>query len=217
MTKLIVALFFLGLNGYVYWYMGNEEVIPPRVAFEEFPNQIDDWKCGTRDVLDDAILNNLKLTDYVSCNFTHDEPQEVPVHLYIGYHERQTRDRNTGEVAAIHPPEHCLPGSGWDVIDSKVVPVDLAIPGEAKRFVIAKGTQRALVYFWYQSNGRVVARNHHKIFWMFLDRTTRHRTDGSLVRFTILIPLDGGEAAAEASFQDFAKQVAPLLPKYIPN
>ncbi len=69
MTKLLVALFFLGLNGYVYWFMGSEEVTPPRHAFAEFPNQLGDWKCAQRDVLDDEILNNLKLTDYVSCNF----------------------------------------------------------------------------------------------------------------------------------------------------
>jgi EpsI family protein len=216
MTKLLVALLFLGLNGYVYWYMGNEEVIPPRTEFAEFPNVLGEWTCGERDVLDQAILDNLKLTDYVSCNY-YDGAGTSPVHLYIGYHERQTRDRNTGEVAAIHPPEHCLPGSGWDVIDSRVVPLDLAIPGEAKRFVIAKGTQRALVYFWYQSNGRVVARNHHKIFWMFLDRTMRARTDGSLVRFTVPIQIDQDEQAAEASFKALAAEVSPLLPAYIPN
>lgn len=216
MLKLAVALFFLGLNGYVYWYMGNEEVIPPRTHFSEFPDVLGDWKCENRDVLDEAVLNNLKLTDYVACNYYNDA-ENAAVHLYVGYHERQTRDRNTGEVAAIHPPEHCLPGSGWDVIDAKVVPLDFGIPGEAKRFVIAKGRQRALVYFWYQSNGRVVARNHHKIFWMFLDRTLHARTDGSLVRFTVPIRFDESEEAAEASFKELAARVAPLLPDYIPN
>jgi len=216
MTKLIVALLFLGLNGYVYWYMGNEEVTPPRSAFAAFPDDLGDWKCDQRDVLDKAILDNLKLTDYVACNYVN-EAEHAAVHLYISYHERQTRDRNTGEVAAIHPPEHCLPGSGWDVIDSRVIPLDFAIPGEAKRFVIAKGRQRALVYFWYQSNGRVVARNHHKIFWMFLDRTLRARTDGSLVRFTVPILPDQSEVAAEANFKALATRVAPLLPDYIPN
>ena len=49
---------------------------------------------------------------------------------------------------AMHSPKNCLPGSGWDVIDAKVVPLHFGIPGEAKRFVIAKGRQRALVYFW---------------------------------------------------------------------
>lgn len=216
MIKLIVALFFLGLNGYVYWYMGNEEVIPARTSFDEFPDALGQWQCGKRDVLDQEILDNLKLTDYISCNYV-DEQAHTGVHLYVSYHERQTRDRNTGEVAAIHPPEHCLPGSGWDVIDSKVVPIDFAIPGEAKRFVIAKGTQRALVYFWYQSNGRVVARNHHKIFWMFLDRTMRARTDGSLVRFTVPIQFDQTEEEAEANFKALAAQVAPRLPDFIPN
>ena len=42
MTKLIVALFFLGLNGYVYWYMGNDEVTPARTAFAEFPSDLGD-------------------------------------------------------------------------------------------------------------------------------------------------------------------------------
>ena len=216
MIKLIVALFFLGLNGYVYWYMGSDEVTPARTAFAEFPDDLGDWKCDQRDVLDPEIVNNLKLTDYVACNYIN-ELAHAGVHLYISYHERQTRDRNTGEVAAIHPPEHCLPGSGWDVVDSKVVPIDFAIPGEAKRFVIAKGTQRALVYFWYQSNGRVVARSHHKIFWMFLDRMRRSRTDGSLVRFTVPIQFGQREDAADASFKEFAARVSPLLPPFIPN
>ncbi|MEZ4333564.1 MAG: EpsI family protein [Myxococcota bacterium] len=216
MTKLAVALLFLGLNGYVYWYMGSGEVIPPRAPFSKFPDTIGDWQCEEREALDPAVIDNLKLADYVSCSYA--SPSEpLPVHLYVSYHERQTRDRNTGEVGAIHPPEHCLPGSGWDVIDAKVIPIDLAIPGEAKRFVIAKGSHRAVVYFWYQSNGRVFARNYQKILWMFLDRTTRQRSDGSLVRFTIPIPLDGGEEAADTSFQDFAARVAPLLPDYVPN
>lgn len=216
MIKLLVALLFLGLNGYVYWYMGNQEVLPPRVEFSEFPNELDGWQCAKRDVLPREVLDNLKLTDYVSCNFSRADVA-VPVHLYVGYHQRQTRDPNTGEVSAIHPPEHCLPGSGWDVVDARVVPIDLGVPGEAKRFVIAKGSQRALVYFWYQSNGRVVARSHHKILWMFLDRTLKHRTDGSLVRFTIPIPLDGGEEAAQASFEKFAALVAPKLSEFVPD
>ena len=215
MTKLLAALIFLGLNGYVYWQLGSAEVIPPRERFEGFPNELDGWRCGQRQTLDEKTQATLQVTDYIACNYYNEEIERA-VDLYIGYHERQTRDRDSGGTSAIHPPEHCLPGSGWDVIDSQVVPIDVGPGGEAKRFVIAKGNQRALVYFWYHSRGRVIARSHHKILWMFLDRARTGRTDGSLVRFTVPI-LFGDTEAAEQTFQAFADTVTPMIDAYVPN
>ncbi len=215
MKKIAAAVLFLALNAYVYWYLGSAEVIPERSQFKTFPNEIANWDCGRREVLDDEVIDNLQVTDYISCNFYAPEHPNG-VHLYVGYHERQTRDRQTGKAAAIHPPEHCLPGAGWNVIDSSIVPMRAGVEGEAKRFVIAKGNSRALVYFWYHSRGRVIARSHEKILYMFLDRAQHGRTDGSLVRFTIPIAFEDEEAADETFFE-FASQVTPLLPDYVPN
>lgn len=215
MTKLAVAFLFLALNSYVYFYMARDEVIPDRAHFEEFPDQLDGWRCTNRESLEDGIIRRLSVTDYLSCAFVN-ESRERAVHLYVGYHERQTRDGATGASTAIHPPEHCLPGSGWDVIDSKIVPIENVAGGEAKRFVIAKGNQRSLVYFWYRARGRSIARSHEKILYMFMDRARTGRTDGSLVRFTVPI-VRGDVAAAEATFREFARTVTPLLPDYVPN
>ena len=215
MIKFLAAFIVLGLNAYVYWQMGSEEVIPPRITFSEFPDQLGDWRCNQRETMDDAVIGALVVTDYISCAYINPAKDNY-THLYIGYHERQTRDRESGRATAIHPPEHCLPGSGWDVIDSRIVPIDVGPAGEAKRFVIAKGNERALVYFWYHSRGRVLARNYQKIMWMFLDRALHGRTDGSLVRFTI--PIRNGDIdAAETSFQELASAVTPLLQEYVPN
>ncbi|MEE8579996.1 MAG: exosortase C-terminal domain/associated protein EpsI, partial [Myxococcota bacterium] len=124
---------------------------------------------------------------------------------------------------SIHPPEHCLPGAGWDVIDARVINLD--VPGlpvkpnahkEAKRFVIAKGDQRRLVYFWYQSRGRTIARNQEVILYRFWDRATRHRTDGALVRLTVPI-FHQDEADAEATLLEFVTGFAPLLSPYTPS
>ncbi len=215
-SKMVAAaILILALNGYVYWYLGSEEVIPAREHFATFPNEFGAWQCARRETLDGKTLKNLQVTDYISCNYF--KPRTTTAaHLYIGYHERQTRDRDSGAATAIHPPEHCLPGSGWDVIDAKVVPIDVGPGGEAKRFVIAKGNQRALVYFWYHSRGRVIARSYEKILWMFLDRARYGRTDGSLVRFTVPIEF-GDEEAAEATFQEFAHLVTPELGEFVPN
>jgi EpsI family protein len=215
MTKFLVAFLILGLNGYVYWFVGSDEVVPPRSEFASFPDEFGDWRCYQRDTLDDAIINNLKVTDYLSCGF-YDIDADKAIHLYIGYHERQTRDRRTGTTSVIHPPEHCLPGSGWDVIDSRIVPIELGSGGEAKRFVIAKGNLRSLVYFWYHSRGHVLARSHEKILWMFLDSARRGRTDGSLVRFTIPI-VRGDIDAAEANFQDLVEAIGPIVSEYVPD
>jgi len=221
MSKIVTALLFLGLNAYVYWQLGSVEVIPPRTTFESFPDQVADWHCSQREAISDATYQALLVTDYLACNFVRDD-KSASAHLYIGYHEKQTRDRQSGRTSSIHPPEHCLPGSGWDVIDARVVPTDFlgdgpnGSVGEAKRFVIAKGNQRALVYFWYQSRGRVIARNHEKIFYMFFDRARKGRTDGSLVRFTTPI-LFGDEDKAEQTFREFARATTPILGDFVPN
>jgi len=219
MVKFLAAFVILSLNTYVYWYLGSEEVIPQRSQFAEFPDRLGDWRCTNREIMDEAILKNLTVTDYISCSFVNSKIGDY-THLYIGYHERQTRDRESGRASVIHPPEHCLPGSGWDVIDSQIVPIEIGGggggSGEAKRFLIAKGNERALVYFWYHSRGHVIARSHEKIIWMFLDRARHGRTDGSLVRFTV--PVRHGDIeAAEANFQEFASAVTPLLDDYVPN
>lgn len=215
MMKFAAALVILGLNSYVYWYLASDEVIPQRLEFSSLSNQIEDWRCAQREIMDDKVLQNLMVTDYISCNF-YNAKQKQAAHLYIGYHERQTRDRSTGRATAIHPPEHCLPGSGWDVINSSIVPVDVGPVGEAKRFVIAKGNQRALVYFWYHSRGRVIARGHEKILYLFLDRARYGRTDGSLVRFTVPI-MNGDIERAEETFRVFSGSIAPVLATHLPG
>jgi EpsI family protein len=215
MMKLLAALAILGTNLYAFYYLGSDEVIPPRSLFSTFPDQLDDWQCARRETLEKSVVNNLGVTDYISCAFYGKQPREA-AHLYVGYHERQTRDRESGKAQAIHPPEHCLPGSGWDIIDSSIVPLRIGAGGEAKRFIIAKGNNRSLVYFWYHSRGRILARSHEKILYMFLDRATKGRSDGSLVRFTVPI-YNGDVEQAEAVFHRFADRVTPLLPAYVPD
>ncbi len=83
--------------------------------------------------------------------------------------------------------------------------------------VIAKGNVRRLVYYWYQSRGRVIAQDWQKIIYVGWDRATRGRTDGSLVRFTVLVTKDGGVAGAEAIFREIAPPVLSRLRAYVPE
>lgn len=213
-TKLIVALLFVGLNLYVYQFFAQGEVFPERDAFAGFPLEVGEWNCAAIQEMDDETLSKLDVTDYLLCDFS-DESQSRFANVYVGYHASQTRDTG-GDDNIIHPPEHCLPGSGWDIIENEVVPLELGLGGEARRLVIAKGNLRNLVYFWYQSRGRAIARNHEKVLYLFLDRIVSGRTDGSLVRFTIPI-IHGDKETAEQSFESIAQLLTPMLPSYVPN
>ncbi len=219
--KLLVALTFLALNFYVYHFLAQAAEIPARDAFESFPMAFGDWRCDEKEVITADILENLGATDYLVCSFYRgSEPQEV-IGLYVGYHEAQVREEGGGgDETSIHPPAHCLPGSGWDIIDSRTVPLGLPeLPQErptVKRLIVAKGEARQLVYYWYQSRGRVIADDWQKILYVGWDRATRSRTDGSLVRFTVLMRR-GDEEAAEAAFLDLAPRVLAVLSRYVPE
>ncbi len=106
-----------------------------------------------------------------------------------------------------------------DIIDNQTV--NLEVPGlptssgQAKRLIVAKGEARQLVYYWYQSRGRVISEDWQKILYVGWDRATRGRTDGSLVRF--MVPIVRGDVdRAEREFASIAKLVVQELPAYVP-
>ncbi len=219
MIKFLVAAGFLAMNFYAYHFFATEEVRPSRAPFLVFPAEIDGWKCPEFQTMDEKTEKNLGVTDYLLCNYENRERQAYG-NVYIGYHASQVRKEGGGSGEnSIHPPKHCLPGSGWDIIEADTRPLDLpGFPPNAKvnRFVIAKGEMRSLVYYWYQSRGQVIAEDWEKIVRMFWDRATRRRTDGSLVRFTVPI-LRGEVEEAEANFRSLASGVVPKLADYVPE
>jgi EpsI family protein len=218
--KTLVAVAFVVLNFYTYNYMASDAVYPERQSFDAFPLELGEWSCYESQEITDEVQENLGVTDYLLCRFR--RPQDrVGVDAYVGYHASQVREEGGGAGEnSIHPPAHCLPGSGWDIIGNQTVP--LSAPGlphidaNVKRILVAKGNARQLVYYWYHSRGRVISEDWQKIIYVGLDRAFRSRTDGSLVRFTIPI-LGDDEAAAEAAFQDLAPRILKLLPDYVPE
>jgi EpsI family protein len=220
-NKLAAALGFLALNFYTYHYFATQEVKPPRESLAQFPDELESgWFCPEHIPMGEKVEVNLGVTDYLLCDFRNRDTGEL-ANVYVGYHASQVREEGGGSGEnSIHPPAHCLPGSGWDIIRNDNVPLDL--PGmpqhdrTVKRLVIAKDAARQLVYYWYQSRGRVESQDWMKILSVGWDRATKHRTDGALVRFTV--PLEANhESEAEATFRSLAPLVVRRLPDYVPQ
>lgn len=141
------------------------------------------------------------------------ENQPVPVSLFIGYFPSQ----RTGQT--IHSPKNCLPGAGWVFESSSTVNLTDAV-GKSHRvgeYIISNGDARQFVLYWYQAHGRSVASEYMAKIYMVADAIRLNRTDGALVR--VITPMVPGEdtAAARERAEAFTRQLAPLLPRFIPD
>jgi EpsI family protein len=120
--------------------------------------------------------------------------------LYVGYYDRQTQGKT------IHSPKNCLPGAGWEALQS--APVEIQTPNgvvTVNRYLLQKGREQALVLYWYQGRGRVEA-NEYRVKWNLLrDAALRRRSDEALVR--IVVPVS---ATPDAAF-DVARRVAEVI------
>src|SRR5581483_8128697 len=100
--------------------------------------------------LDAATRRELAADAYVTRTYT--AAGAPPVGLYVAYYAQQRPN------VSIHSPLHCLPGTGWEPLD--VSTVDLTATGApvaARRMLVRKNLDRAVVYYWYVIHGRVVA------------------------------------------------------------
>ncbi len=228
------AIVFLLANFALFRFVGEAEAYPQRRTLAEFPTQVGEWSCPRRIFMEEDTLRISDVDDYLLCNYERPRhgggeegsaraPALEVVNLYLGYHARQMRAGGTGrgdDEGAIHPPKHCLPGSGWDIVEAgEVEVVAEGLPGgraSVNRFIIAKGNDRQVVYYWYHSRGRVIASDWQKIVYLAIDRVWKQRTDGSLVRFTA--PVFGGDNdAADASVRAAMAAIVPRLPDFLPE
>jgi EpsI family protein len=192
-----------------------------RATLASLPCKVDRWTCGGDTPLDDKTLAVLGVDDYINRTYrvlppqagSHETESREAVGLYIGYYASQRQ----GE--AIHSPQNCLPGSGWQPVSAARTTLDTgsgAIP--INRYVVQRGLDRQVVLYWYQGRGRVVANEYVNKFWLMLDQGRLHRSNGALVR--LVVPVTGTDAAAlasaSASADQFARAMYPRLSPYLP-
>jgi EpsI family protein len=206
----MAALLLLGGAIINYWAVAGEARMPRR-ALAEFPAEFGGWRQLGRDVRFDAATEAvLRADDYVSRDYAGDAGRSAS--LYVGYYSTQ----RTG--ATYHSPLNCLPGSGWVLGEPNTVevkPADGRAPFRANSYVIEHGPDRMLMLYWYQGRGRAVASEYVDKVYTVFDSIRLRRSDGAMVR--VLVPFRGSERETQEVATQFAAQVAPNLPAYVPD
>ncbi|MCA0375111.1 MAG: EpsI family protein [Gemmatimonadetes bacterium] len=120
------------------------------------------------------------MTDYVMRVFGSDTMPAFTA--YVGYYDKQVQGKS------IHSPKNCLPGAGWEIMESARLPLAGGAPGQTvNRVLLANKGVRALVYYWYQGRGRIEA-SEYKVKWNLMrDAALTGRTEEALVR--IVMPI----------------------------
>jgi EpsI family protein len=187
------------------------EMIPVSEPLQQVPRTITGL-AGTDQPIDQETLDVLGSGDFLSRVYWQ-RGRTPPIGLFIAYFPSQ----RTG--VTIHSPKNCLPGAGWVFESSQYVQLNDA-NGKSHsvgEYIIAEGDNRQFVIYWYQAHGRSVANEFEAKAYLVADAMRLNRTDGALVRVTTPIDPNEGISAAKARAEAFTAQLAPMLPRFIPD
>jgi EpsI family protein len=217
--KLWCIVLLMSFTALVLHVRGDVDRVPESTPLAQFPSTIDD-RTAVNIPLDPETLQILGNGFFLN-RLYEVSPSAVPanpgdraaIDLFIGYFPTQ----RTGQ--SIHSPQNCLPGAGWTFASSGVTDLKDAAgkTSSVGEYLIVNGSSTEEVLYWYQMHGRKIASDYKAKFYTLADSIRYDRTDAALVR--VITPVAPGEDRLRAHNRvvEFAEQITPLLPAYIPN
>jgi EpsI family protein len=119
----------------------------------------------------------------------------------------------------MHSPQNCLPGAGWTFDSKKYVDIK-DVNGKTFKvgeYLISNGETKQFVIYWYQAHGRSIPNEYVAKLYMVTDAIRTNRTDGAIVRVITQLQPNEPLEAAEGRAVQFTRQLAPYLPRFIPD
>jgi EpsI family protein len=190
--------------------LSHAAVVPLREPLALFPNQIGPWQLVSQPAMTKDEIAVLKADDYMVRNYATRSGKVAQ--LFVAYY----RTQHAGD--SMHSPKNCLPGSGWEPIQSDLVPLAAAPAGTmVNRYVVENSGDRDLVLYWYQAQGRIIASEYWGKIYLVWDAMRENRRDGAIVR--VLVPMTENQtvAAATKTALDMANRSMPLLSHFLPR
>lgn len=207
---ILVPLFLASQALFVHWTATFEK--PPAAPdLSHFPAQIGSWERTSDLPLDAATEAQLGADRSMNSMYTQ-HPNGEFANVFVAWFQSQRAG-----VSQPHSPQVCLPASGWVPESNGLMDIETSAGKiTVNRYVIAKGAERAVVVYWYQTPRRVVAGEWAAKFWLMADALRDRRTDTSLVRVTTWVR-DSDVSAATGAARELSKQLYPLLRETFPR
>ncbi len=216
MSSLFHSKFVYGLTlvlvvqGVLFYSASHGENTPLPAPLTAFPGSVGSWQTVQEGVIDQDTRDILKADDLLSRVYA---SPEGGAELFIAYFKTQRQGQSP------HSPKNCLPGSGWQTVPSETGRVDVPVSGGSihiNRYVVSKGEAQSVVYYWYQSQGRVIADEFAAKFYLVSDSIRHHRSDTALVRVVVPIRQNATQQAEKIGV-DFVQAAFPVVKGFLPQ
>jgi EpsI family protein len=206
--KLIIVTVVMLFSAFILNFAKESKETPPLNKFSKFPLKIGQWQ-GKKDFFDQKVYDILGVDDSVLAHYKN--PQNRYVQLYVGFY----RSQKEGDL--IHSPKNCMPGSGWNIVNSGIEEVVLKSNKKIKviRLNLKKDSEEQIVLYWFQSRGRIISSEYWQKIWLVVDSVTKGRTDGSFVR--LVSPVNETREKTLETLKEFTIDIYPYLNEYIPS
>jgi EpsI family protein len=178
----------------------EQERLAPRAPLASLPQSLGAFRGEDMEISADE-RRVAGMSEYMLRQYTRDSSATFSV--YVGYYAYQLQGRT------IHSPKNCLPGAGWQALGTGTE--SIAVGEEAypvNRFLLTNGTDRALVYYWYQGRGRVAASEYGVKWDLLRDAALRGRSEEALVRIVVPIGVSVGDGPSAGTEIEVADQIA---------
>jgi EpsI family protein len=185
------------------------EAVPLPADIGNFPKQVGSFSMTGSSEFSEEIVQELGVDSYINRDYRSKDGYQLS--LYLGYYEEQR------EGSMIHSPRNCMPGSGWNPVESSVIPVSVSDSNKTykvNRMLFQKGMDKLIMHYWYQGRNRIVANEYIDRFFLIFDSMIRQRSEGALVR--VIGPWDPS-GNNEKKQEQFVATLFPVLQQHLPQ
>jgi EpsI family protein len=193
----------------LFYTASHGESTPLPSPLKDFPTVFGSWTLHGERPVDAETASILRADDTMQRDYA--SPSGA-ASLFIAYFKTQRQGQSP------HSPKNCLPGSGFQPVESGRIDVPVAGGSiDINRYVVSRGEQESVVMYWYQSQGRVIADEFAAKFYLIADSIRHHRSDTSLVRIEVPVSEHMPRERASQTAVEFVQAAYPVVSSWLPR
>ena len=184
--------------------------VKEQVNLTDIPMSFGDWRAENF-YLDQKTLNVLKADETVWRKYSNSKGQII--WLFIAYF----KDQKYGEQ--IHSPKHCLPGSGWKIIDRETHSINVRSSPQYRlkvnKLINSNDHYRDLMLYWFRTRGGIITSEFGLKFDLAKNALLRRPTDAAFIRINLPLSENNPAEALKLSSQ-FITKLFPAIKDILP-